>query len=114
MMWRCRRAGAEALVQAGGGGVERAAETGHSAAAQAAGLAFEGGVQVALTHVSPRCFGVEIAREVREILWAASAAVLAVIGSRVDDWFSMTDELRYERLAISIARSHSLVPRMTS
>jgi hypothetical protein len=45
-------------------------------------------------------------------VWVASAAALAVIGSYVADWFSMTDELRYERLAISIARAHSLVPKI--
>jgi len=30
----------------------------------------------------------------------------------VRDWFDMTDELRYERLAVSVARSGSLVPRI--
>jgi hypothetical protein len=34
------------------------------------------------------------------------------VTGRVRDWFDMTDELRYERLAISIARTHSLVPRI--
>lgn len=40
------------------------------------------------------------------------AAPLSVFATRVRDWFDMTDELRYERLAISIARTHSLVPRV--
>lgn len=42
---------------------------------------------------------------------AAGIGLSAVTG-RVRDWFDMTDELRYERLAISIARTHSLVPRI--
>src|SRR5438067_1751028 len=46
------------------------------------------------------------------VLWAALAAPLSVLATRVRDWFDMTDELRYERLAISIARTHSLVPRI--
>ena len=46
------------------------------------------------------------------VLWAALAAPLSVLATRVRDWFDMTDELRYERLAISIARTHSLVPRV--
>src|SRR5262245_212990 len=44
--------------------------------------------------------------------WLALAAVLALITTRVRDWYVMTDEMRYERLALSIARTHSLVPRI--
>ncbi len=45
-------------------------------------------------------------------LWIALAAVLSAITVQVRDWFDMTDELRYERLAIAIARTDSLVPRI--
>jgi hypothetical protein len=45
-------------------------------------------------------------------LWIAAGFGLAALTGRARDWFDMTDELRYERLAISIARSHSLVPRI--
>jgi hypothetical protein len=45
-------------------------------------------------------------------LWIGLAAALSVVTTHVRDWFDMTDELRYERLAIAIARTHSLVPRI--
>jgi hypothetical protein len=38
--------------------------------------------------------------------------VLSSLAEHARDWFDMTDELRYERLAISIARTHSLTPRV--
>ena len=48
---------------------ERAAETMHSTARQAAEVARDAGVRMlALTHVSPRYLGSEIEREAREIL----------------------------------------------
>ena len=45
-------------------------------------------------------------------LWLALGAGLAAVTSRVVDWYVMTDELLYERLAISIARLHSPLPRV--
>ena len=45
-------------------------------------------------------------------VWLLAGAVLASLTSRVADWFVMTDELLYERLAISIVRWGSLVPHV--
>src|SRR5690242_17839221 len=45
-------------------------------------------------------------------LWVALALVLSTFAAQMRDWFDMTDELRYQRLAIAIARTHSLVPRV--
>lgn len=45
-------------------------------------------------------------------LWLAAGAVLQALTTRVADWFVMTDELLYERLAISVARRHSPLPRV--
>jgi hypothetical protein len=45
-------------------------------------------------------------------IWAAAAAALAVPVRRVVDWFVMTDELFYERLAFSVARTHSPLPML--
>lgn len=45
-------------------------------------------------------------------LWAALGVGLSLITTRVGDWFDMTDEMRYERLAIAIARNHSLNPQI--
>jgi hypothetical protein len=53
-----------------------------------------------------RRFGVPIA------LWLASATVLAAITGRVADWFVMTDELLYERLALSIDQLNSPIPHV--
>jgi hypothetical protein len=46
------------------------------------------------------------------LLWIVAAAILAELTTRALDWLAKDDELRYERLAISIARTHSLVPRI--
>jgi hypothetical protein len=46
------------------------------------------------------------------VLWAGAAVPLSVITTRVRDWFVMTDELVYERLAIAIARTGSPLPRV--
>jgi hypothetical protein len=45
-------------------------------------------------------------------LWLAAAAGLQLLTTHVADWFVMTDELLYERLAISIARGQSPLPRV--
>ena len=45
-------------------------------------------------------------------LWIVAATALSELTTRSLDWFAKDDELRYERLAISIARTHSLVPRI--
>jgi hypothetical protein len=46
------------------------------------------------------------------VLWLMFGSVLAWITSRVADWFVMTDELLYERLALSIVRLHTPVPHV--
>jgi hypothetical protein len=45
-------------------------------------------------------------------LWVAFAVVLSQITGAVKDWFVMTDELVYERLAISIAKTGSPLPHI--
>jgi hypothetical protein len=45
-------------------------------------------------------------------LWLVLAGVLAGLTSQVADWYVMTDELLYERLAISIANLHSPLPHV--
>jgi hypothetical protein len=45
-------------------------------------------------------------------LWVVLAAGLSAITTQVRDWWVMTDELLYERLAISIARTGSPLPRV--
>ena len=44
------------------------------------------------------------------VLWVGLAIGLQAITTRVVDWYYMTDELLYERLAVSIARSGSPLP----
>ena len=38
--------------------------------------------------------------------------VLSLATTRVKNWFVMTDELYYERLAVSVAQTGSLLPRL--
>jgi hypothetical protein len=45
-------------------------------------------------------------------IWIGAGIGLAAITRRVVDWFVMTDELLYERLAISVARLHSPLPHV--
>jgi len=45
-------------------------------------------------------------------IWVTASLVLSEITGRVTDWYVMTDELRYERLAISVARTGSPLPRV--
>src|SRR5512146_2464573 len=45
-------------------------------------------------------------------LWLAAGAGLGALTTRAADWFVMTDELLYERLALSIAGSGSPLPRV--
>ena len=45
-------------------------------------------------------------------LWLALAIGLAALTSSVVDWYVMTDELLYERLAISAVSLHSLLPHI--
>jgi hypothetical protein len=46
------------------------------------------------------------------VLWLALGAGLAVLTTRVVDWYVMTDELLYERLAISVGHHHSPLPQI--
>jgi hypothetical protein len=54
-------------------------------------------------------FGIEVPFLV---LWFVLATILATIAGKVADWNDMTDELVWERLAISIWQYHSLLPRL--
>jgi len=45
-------------------------------------------------------------------VWAVVSTVLAAATTRVVDWFVMTDELLYERLAFSVARTGSPIPAL--
>src|SRR5438128_5700589 len=53
-----------------------------------------------------RRFGIALA----VALWAGLASGLQALTTRVVDWFVMTDELLYERLAIAVARTGSPLP----
>jgi Dolichyl-phosphate-mannose-protein mannosyltransferase len=45
-------------------------------------------------------------------IWAGAALALAIPARRVVDWFVMNDELFYERLAFSVARTGSPLPML--
>jgi hypothetical protein len=45
-------------------------------------------------------------------IWAAAATALAIPARRVVDWFWMTDELLYERLAFSVVHTGSPLPSL--
>ena len=45
-------------------------------------------------------------------LWCALSIGLAAVTTRVADWFAMPNELLYERRAISVAQSLSVLPRV--
>jgi hypothetical protein len=45
-------------------------------------------------------------------IWIAAGAALSAVTTRVVDWFVMTDELLYERLAISVAHLHDPLPHV--
>ena len=46
------------------------------------------------------------------VLWVGAAAAFATATARVADWFVMTDELLYERLALSVDRLGTVVPHV--
>ena len=46
------------------------------------------------------------------VLWFVLATVLSTITDRIRDWNVMTDELVWERLAISVGQWHSVLPRL--
>ncbi|MFL5926648.1 MAG: hypothetical protein ACJ77E_06915 [Gaiellaceae bacterium] len=45
-------------------------------------------------------------------IWLVCAAILGTITGRVADWFVMTDELLYERLALAVDHLHSPIPHV--
>jgi hypothetical protein len=46
------------------------------------------------------------------LLWALLASILSAIAANVRDWNAMSDELVYERLAISVGQLHSPLPHL--
>jgi hypothetical protein len=45
-------------------------------------------------------------------VWLALGTAMAALTYRIADWFKVPDEIVFQRLALSIARDHSLVPRI--
>jgi|tagenome__1003787_1003787.scaffolds.fasta_scaffold20934759_1 hypothetical protein len=76
-------------------------------------MRFEGGVKGMSLYAAPvaRRLKVPLA-PLAILLWLALGSGLAAFTSKIADWFVMTDELLYERLALSIARTHSPLPRV--
>jgi len=73
------------------------ATVGHARARRAVRLAVAGIVRLELPALA---------------IWIGAGVGLAAITRHVVDWFVMTDELLYERLAISVAHLHSPLPRV--
>lgn len=46
------------------------------------------------------------------VLWLVLGGVVAILTTRVVDWYVMTDELLYERLALSVGQLHSPLPHV--
>ena len=46
------------------------------------------------------------------VLWIGLAAILSTIAAQIRDWNDMTDELVWERLAISVWQHHSVLPHL--
>jgi hypothetical protein len=53
-----------------------------------------------------------VARVIPLVVWLALGAGLAALTTRVADWLVMTDELLYERLALSVTRLRSPLPHV--
>jgi hypothetical protein len=53
-----------------------------------------------------------VKRVIPLVVWLVLGAGLAALTSRVADWLVMTDELLYERLALSVNRLRSPLPHV--
>jgi hypothetical protein len=60
-----------------------------------------------------RAFLLRIDRPLTAI-YGVVATTLAIVAANVQDWFVMTDELLYERLAISVASTFSPLPTVST
>ena len=68
-----------------------------------------GTVARALRALGYRILGLELGAFA---LWAVAGTVYSTVAGRVADWNAMSDELHYERSAISIVQTGSLVPQL--